>query len=213
MVASKPQIRSLFSTPVCIHFHPLAQEANAELRPLILERAAKPDGQATGQAPGLTDFEQWGGVQGQTLFRMLHDLADNMTAARSGARVALNWQIAAQAEICEKGSYREIAARPGAFWSGIYYVDDGYHKSDDEALGGEYQLADPRGALPAMFAPQYSYRLPGSGPAGFCETIRPQSGMILLYPSWLACGETRFDGPDKRIVVTFDMIPKTEAAG
>lgn len=200
MVASKPQFRSLFVTPVCVHFHPLAQEANTELRPLILER-----GELGGET--LDNFESWSGVQGQTLFRMLRDLADSLTAARSGARVSISWQISAKAEIREKGSYREIAATPGAFWSGIYYVDDGYHKSDDETLGGEYELADPRGVLPVMFAPQYSYRLPGSGAAGFRETIRPQSGMILLYPSWLPCGEKRFDGADKRVVVAFDMIP------
>ena len=200
MVASKPQIRSMFATPVCVHYHPLAQEANAELRPQILEMAAR------GDTP-LTDFESWGGVQGQSLFRMLRDLADSLTSTRSSGRVSLDWRITAAVEIREKGSYREIAAKPGAFWSGIYYVDDGYHKSDDESLGGEYELADPRGVLPAMVAPQYSYRLPGSGMAGFRDTIRPQSGMIILHPSWLPCGEKRFDGADKRIVVEFDMAP------
>ena len=39
MAATKPQIRSMFATPVCLHFLPVAQEANAELRPLILEKA------------------------------------------------------------------------------------------------------------------------------------------------------------------------------
>ena len=39
MAATKPQIRSLFATPIAIHFLPVAQEVNAELRPLILEKA------------------------------------------------------------------------------------------------------------------------------------------------------------------------------
>ncbi len=49
---------------------------------------------------------------------------------------------------------------PGAIWSGVYYVDDGYAKSDDADLGGECELADPRGPLPAMVAPQFAYRIP-----------------------------------------------------
>ena len=209
MVASKPQIRSMFVTPVCVHFHPVAQEANAELRPLILERAEA--GGSTDRDSGwhsAADFESWSGVQGQTLFRMLRDLADSLTVARSGARAPIEWAITAAAAIREKGHYREISARPGTYWSGVYYVDDGYHKSDDESLGGEYELADPRGVLPNMIAPQYGFRMPGNQAAPFRETIRPQTGMIILHPSWLPCGERRFDGPDKRITVEFDLIPR-----
>lgn len=190
----------MFATPVCIHFHPLAQEANLELRPLILDRAAASPRMLAG-------FESWGGVQGQSLFRMLRDLADGMTTTRTGGRVAIEWTITAAAVVREKGSDRPIAAKPGAFWSGVYYVDDGYHKSDDETLGGEYEMTDPRGALASAHASQYGYRLPGPATSGFGEVIRPQSGMIVLHPAWLACGERRFEGADKRIVVEFDMIP------
>lgn len=197
----------MFATPVCVHYHPVAQEANAELRPLIAVQTEN-----KGQQNALRgwrsddDFESWSGVQGQTLFRMLRDLADGMTAARSGGRVALDWRITACAAIREKGQAVEPSARPDAFWTGIYYVDDGYHKSDDETLGGEYELTDPRGALPAMAAPQYGYRLPGTQMAGLREIIRPQTGMIILHPSWLACGEQRFNGDSKRITIEFDMF-------
>lgn len=207
MVASKPQFRSMFATPVCVHYHPVAQEANAELRPLILAQAESGGhmDRSAGWHSG-TDFESWSGVQGQTLFRMLRDLADSLTAARNGGRVTLDWRISANAAIREKGDFVDPGARPGAFWSGVYYVDDGYHKTDDETLGGEYELVDPRGVLPAMTTPQYGYRLPGTLMAGLRETIRPQTGMIILHPSWLACGERRFDGEGKRMAVEFDMM-------
>lgn len=197
----------MFATPVCVHYHPVAQEANAELRPLILAQAE--NSSQTGPGAGwhsAAGFESWSGVQGQTLFRMLRDLADSMTAARSGGRVTLDWRISASAAIREKGDFLDPAAHSGAFWSGIYYVDDGYHKTDDETLGGEYELVDPRDVGPAMTAPQYGYRLPGTLMAGLRETIRPQTGMIILHPSWLACGERRFDGESKRMVVEFDMM-------
>lgn len=210
MAATKPQVRSMFATPVCVHFLPVAQEANAELRPLILEKA-----QANGLAGGANnrgegwrsaaDFESWGGGQAQTLFRVLRDLGDSLTATRAGGRVTLPWQIAATAAIRQKGEYLERTARPGAFWSGVYYVDDGYMKSDDEALGGECELSDPRGILPAMIAPQLGFRVPNGLTAGQLETIRPQSGMIILHPSWQPRGERRFDGAGQRVTVEFDL--------
>jgi len=204
MAVTKPQIRSMFATPVCLHFLPVAQEANADLRPLILERAQA--GGMNGQGwRSAADFESWGGVHAQTLLRVLRDLADSLTATRAGGRLTLDWKIACAAAVRQKGEYQERLARPGAFWSGVYYVDDGYHKSDDEALGGECELADPRGVLPAMLAPNLGFRMPGGLTAGHTEAIRPQSGMIILHPSWQPRGERRHDGPDPRITVEFDL--------
>lgn len=207
MATPKPQIRSLFATPVCVHFLPIAQEVNAELRPLVLQKmqdggAASTRGQGWRSAP---DFQDWGGAHAKTLFRVMRELADSLTATRGGGRVSLDWAIAASASVRQKGDYLEMASRPGAVWSGIYYVDDGYAKSDDESLGGECELADPRGALPAMVAPQLAFRIPGGVSAGQSETIRPATGMILLYPSWQPRGERRFDGTAQRVAIEFDL--------
>lgn len=205
MPTPKPQTRSLFATPVCVHFLPVAAEVNADLRPLILEKAQGASG-ARGQGwRSGSDFESWGGAHLQTLFRVLRDLANSLTATRSGGRLTLDWSVTAWAAMRQKGDTQDMAARPGAFWSGIYYVDDGYQKSDDEALGGECELADPRGALPAMVAPNLAYRVPGGLAAGQSELIRPQSGMILLHPSWQPRGERRYDGAAQRLAIEFDL--------
>ena len=210
MVAQKPTIRSMFATPVCVHYLPVAQEFNAELRPLILDRAKleSANGNHSQGWRSTPDVETWGGSQMQTLFRVARELADSLTATRNGSRVTLDWRIAASAAIRQKGDYVERTARPGWFWSGVYYVDDGYAKSDDAALGGECELFDPRGVLPAMVAPAYAYRIPGGLSAGASELIRPQSGMIVLHPSWLARGERRYGGEAGRVTVEFDvMVP------
>ena len=209
MATPKPQIRSMFATPVCVHFLPIAQEANAELRPLVIEKMngaapADPRGQGWRSAP---DFDTWGGGAAETLFRVVRELADSLTATRAGARISLEWKIAASAVVRQKGEYSELSARPGALWSGIYVIDDGYGKSDDESLGGEYELADPRGALPAMVAPQLAFRIPGGVTAGLVETIRPQLGMILIHPSWQPRGERRFNGENHRVTIEFDLTP------
>lgn len=209
MATQKPQIRSMFPTPVCVHFLPVAQEVNAELRPLVLDRnAANGASDTHGQGwRSAADFASWGGGSAQTLFRVLRELADGVTATRSGARVTLEWKISACAAVRQKSDHAELAARPGAMWSGIYFIDDGYAKSDDETLGGELELADPRGPLPAMIAPHLAFRIPGGATAGYVETIRPQTGMILLHPSWQPRGERRFEGAGPRIAIEFDLLP------
>ena len=212
MVAPKPQIRSMFATPVCVHYLPVAQEFNTELKPVILERARhEPPHNGNNQHQGWrssADFESWGGSSlVQTLFRVLREVADSLTANHNGSRVSLDWKVQAAAAIRNKGEYLERAARPGWYWSGVYYVDDGYNKQDDESLGGEAELSDPRGVLPAMLAPQYGFRVPNGLTAGQIESIRPQSGMIILHPSWLPRGEHRFEGAGTRVTIEFDLVP------
>jgi hypothetical protein len=203
MAATKPQIRSLFATPIALHFLPVAQDVNAAWKPLILEHAQN-GGREQGWRSG-PDFVDWGGEQVQTLFRVARDLADGLTTTRSGGRVNLEWKVSVAATVRQRGEHCEIAARAGSFWSGVYYVDDGYAKSDDAALGGECELADPRGALPDHV--EYGFRIPGGQVAGQTELIRPQTGMIILHPSWLARGERRHEGDDRRITVEFDLTP------
>ena len=209
MATPKPQIRGMFPTPLCVHFLPVAQEVNAELRPLIVEKMAT-NGSTDAHGRGwrsTPDVEAWGGGPVQTLFRMLRELADGMTSTRTGGRVNLEWKITASAVVRQNGEFADLCARPGALWSGVYFVDDGYAKSDDETMGGECELADPRGALAAMVAPQYAFRIPGGVTAGQLESIRPQTGLILLHPSWQQRGERRHDGPSPRVTIEFDLNP------
>lgn len=207
MATQKPQIRSAFATPICVHYLPVATEVNAELRPLVLDKA-----QASGAAPeqawqSQPDFEIWGGGAAQTLFRMLRELADSLTATRTGARVTVDWQIAARAEMHPRGASVEACTRTGAFWAGVYFIDDGYGKSDSDALGGECVLLDPRGAWPANLPSNIAFRIPGGATAGMSEIIRPQSGMILLHPAWVARGERRFEGQTPRLAIEFELRP------
>jgi hypothetical protein len=209
MATPKPQIRSMFPTPVCVHVLPVAQEVNAELRPLILDKMSQ-NGTSDTHGQGwrsAADFESWGGNGAQTLLRVLRELADSITATRGGGRVNLEWKASISAIVRQKGDYAQLAARPGAMWSGIYFIDDGYAKSDDDTLGGECELADPRGALPAMIAPDLSFRIPGGMTAGQVETIRPHTGLILFHPSWQPRGERRFIGTGQRVAVEFDLLP------
>ena len=202
------ETRPLVATGLCsLEDLAVAQDVNPQMRALILEKM-QADGTNGLRGQGwrsARDFEAWGGLHAETLFRVLRELADGLTATRSAGRVTLDWKISACAAVRQKGEYVESAARPGAFWSAVYVVDDGYAKSDDEGLGGELELGDPRGALPAMVAPHLAFRIPGGVNAGQTEIIRPQAGMILLHPSWQPRGERRYEGDAQRVTVEFDL--------
>src|SRR5579871_76146 len=194
MATPKPQIRSLFATPVCQHFLPIALEANAALKPAILERAHM-NGASERSWRSSPDLASWAGAHAETLFRVVRELADSLTATRAGARVSLEWKLDAFAAVRGQGAKEGPARAPNAFWSGVYYVDDGYQNSDDENLGGECEFADPRGPHCARTAPQLAFRVPGGLTVGQSEAIRPKSGMILLHPSWMTRSERAFSGP------------------
>ncbi len=205
MSTPKPQIRSTFATPLCVHYLPVATEVNAQLRPLILETREKRGESDDSGWRSPADFENWGGLGAQTLFRMLRELGDSMTATRAGGRVTLQWASNAWAEVRQKGEALAPAARPSAFWAGVYVVDDGYGKSDDETLGGECEVMDPRGALPGYLPPDLAFRIPGGGTAGMSEVLRPKSGLILMHPGWMVRGERTFGGTGQRITVEFEL--------
>src|SRR5258708_40150702 len=93
MATPKPQIRNLFATPVCIHFLPIANEANAELRPLILEKVNSNGGVVRGQGwRSFPDFECWGGPHPDTLMRVGRELAARVTPPRAGGRSTPHWE-------------------------------------------------------------------------------------------------------------------------
>src|SRR5258708_35250118 len=112
MATPNPQIRNLFATPVCIHFLPIANEANAELRPLILEKVNSNGGVVRGQGwRSSPHFESWGGPHRDTLMRVVRELADSGTATRAGGRITPDWEGNKRAPVRPHGGYQESAPR------------------------------------------------------------------------------------------------------
>ena len=109
MAAIKPQIRSLFATPLCVHFLPVATETNAALRPMLLERTREAVSRGQG-AYAKDDFRHWGNHHAETLLSVVTDLADSLTASRSGGRVKAEWRIVASAAMRIKGEYQQTTS-------------------------------------------------------------------------------------------------------
>ena len=206
MPRMQAEIRSYFATPVVIATLPEAAELNAELRRVILERERQDQGVHHSNLGGWQsswDIESWGGPAAGRLLGAARELATRMTCDRAGQAVRVAWKTNAWANVNRRSHGNEFHTHPGAYWSGTYYVDDG-GIGDDHALGGEFEMQDPRGVAPAMYAPLLGFAVPGGQSAGASELIYPNSGQLVLFPSWLLHAVRPYRGDRERISVAFN---------
>ncbi|MEM9045473.1 MAG: TIGR02466 family protein [Pseudomonadota bacterium] len=203
------QLRPLFPTPVAIFRLPNHEQINSALEKAIFEREAKvPSVHHSNwggwQSP--TDFEIWSGDAGKTVIETAKQLANQLTCDRTGQQVAIRWRMNAWANVNRAGQGNEFHTHPGAYWSATYYVRDGGAAEDPE-LGGEFEIADPRGVGPAMLAPELAFRTNGGLSVGTNEIIRPIPGTLILFPSWLSHGVRPYHGKDVRISIALNLTP------
>ena len=206
MAKIQAEIRSYFATPVAVATDPDADALNRELKALILAREGRTEGVQHSNLGGWQsswDFEDWGGQPSRRLLDAARELATRLTSDRAGKAVKIAWQTNAWANINRKGHGNEFHTHPGAYWSGVYYVDDG-GIGDDPALGGELEMQDPRGIAPAMYAPLLAFAVPGGQSVGASELVAPKSGQFVLFPSWLQHAVRPYLGTRERISIAFN---------
>tara|TARA_R110000868_G_scaffold7354_10_gene40047 strand:- start:10267 stop:10938 length:672 start_codon:yes stop_codon:yes gene_type:complete len=202
-------IRGLFPTPVVECMMPDAPALNAELKQVILAREKADKGTQHSNLGGWQsdwEFESWGGPAVTTLLDASRTMASQLTCDRMGRPVPLTWLTNCWANVNRDGHGNEFHTHPGAYWSASYYVDDG-GIGDDPALGGEFEIQDPRGVAPAMLAPSLAVAMPGGQSIGASETVRPRAGLLLIFPSWLSHGVRPYHGDGVRISVAINLTP------
>lgn len=205
--SSEFEARSYFPTPVAVLDLPESDRLNGVLGPMILDREkSQPsvDHSNLGGWQSTDDFQDWGGDAGAELLGHATALASHLTADRDGKPVEIKWRVNSWANINRQGHGNEFHTHPGCFWSGCYYVDDGGADAD-RSLGGEFEIKDPRGVAPAMYAPNLCYSLPGCQSLGASELIFPRAGAMLLFPSWLSHAVRPYLGGGNRISVAFNL--------
>jgi uncharacterized protein (TIGR02466 family) len=120
------------------------------------------------------------------------------------------WQVVETwSNVQRKGGTNAVHPHPGTFWSGVYYVDVG-DITKAGTVGGELQLYDPRGCLPAMLAPFLRYAVPELYDAGKSISLTPEAGTCVLFPGWLAHSVAQYRGERPRISVAFNLDPIIE---
>ena len=205
-MSTGPQVASLFATPVVTLDVADAVAMNAELSATIGQREkTNPGTQHSNLGGWQSDWEmdRWGGAAAIKLLAIGRNTANRVTTDRHGNAVTINWRANMWANVNRSGHGNEFHSHPGSFWSGVYYVDDGGIDADP-TLGGELEFMDPRGPGPAMYAPQLAFGSAGLS-VGANETIRPRSGRLVMFPSWVLHQVRPYSGNAMRISIAFNL--------
>lgn len=206
-----PQPAGLFETIVLIDRMPNAAEINRQLREVILaRREADPGGVEISNVGGWhsdTNMLRWGGEAAQRLLERIIAAADQYSVdikAEPG-KPRHRWFPEMWANVSGPGASNQFHRHPGAYWSAVYYVEDGYGGSPDRALGGELVLEDPRMPMVRMTAPDLRIRRPGGKPDHHETWMRPESGRIVMFPAWLSHSVRVYKGSGLRISIAVNL--------
>ena len=199
-------VKGLFATPVAAIEVPRAAEINAALGPVILKRRdTEPSVQASNAGGWHSDraILEWGAPWAGQIVEIARGVAGQLTADRQGRTVQPDWKVTAWANVNTAGHANVAHYHAGAFWSGTYYVEDGGCASD-HTLGGEFEMLDPRGPGPGMYAPHLKFVGQDGASVGGAEIIRPKPGLLVLFPSWLMHQVRPYRGSGTRISIAFN---------
>jgi uncharacterized protein (TIGR02466 family) len=205
-------VASMFETPLLVDTPPDSAGLNAALAALIRERREQdPAGITRSNRQGWhsdVNIFQWGGQAIRTLGEHIHALASaNSIDLRQSADTRFRWNSHGWANILTRGGSNQFHIHPGAFWSAVYFVDDGYGGANDPTLGGELEIEDPRMNLVLMEEPDLRFRARPDWPVPQHEMfIRPATGMLLMFPGWLRHGVRTYLGNGERMSIAINLI-------
>ncbi|WP_243459098.1 putative 2OG-Fe(II) oxygenase [Pseudomonas fluorescens] len=131
------KIRRLFTTPLDRLQYPDAERLNTDLKTIITTRMAQDRCGAQRSNDGgwqSAIFHDWGEEASDALVKFAKAFAVQMTAVHSEqyglAESSFEWKLNAWANVNTAGHSNALHGHPGAFWSGVYWVDAGGREDD-----------------------------------------------------------------------------------
>ncbi len=197
----------LFATPVLKVRPPDAAELNPPLIAAIhAERRRNPGVQRSNiggwhSAIGMTS---WAGPPSHRLAEFaVQSVGPHMIDVAGAGKRDFRWSVDMWANINRPGDANQLHCHTGSFWSGVYYPDPG--GADEEDGGGELVLEDPRYPGAFMAIPDLLFRTAEGAPMATQVTIRPEAGLLVLFPSWLRHSVRPHRGTRERISIAVNL--------
>ena len=191
----------LFTSPFMSYQWPDCDALNRELREKILahERANPGRGQSKSNIGGWhseTGQLQFCAAAGSTLLQRALALTNEATQRTLAGREVppFGWTIEAWANVNRAGDFNRMHLHGMSSWSGTYYVDDGDPPREAE-FGTALEITDPNAQRASSFFPQIL-------PQGIF--IRPQPGLMILFPSYVPHMVMPHRGKRPRISIAFN---------
>lgn len=202
-----PELELLWATPIIKRRLNAPPEFNADLSETLLTLRAQ-DNRPRGRS-------NYGGWQSeQTLFelddpnlRALHEACAQSVAdlivqcGRARPDQDIGVRLYAWANVLDRGGYNVYHTHPNNDLSGVYYVDAG-EADPANAKSGVVCFYDPRSAAGMMATPFMGFNED-------CE-FSPESGMLILFPSYLGHSVHAYTGARPRIAVGFNAVVEAE---
>jgi uncharacterized protein (TIGR02466 family) len=196
-MARNGQVENIFPTPIFWHVLKGCNALNRELSDLILakERATHSAEKSNmGGWQSAPDFFKWGGSAVAALERYVRCALDVATVRVTAPKFLRGqFDLYGWGAVNRRGHYNTVHLHPMGTWSGVYYVDPGDEPAD--APGAFLEFAHPIAASTMTF-------FPGVLPSA--RLVRPEAGMIILFPSYLLHSVRMYQGERPRICVPFN---------
>jgi Flp pilus assembly protein TadD len=162
--------------------HPLGQSlrhGSQTSRSLLAEREPAIEALLAAFAPAIEDYRRAiGTAPGHPL-----------SARNQGeARFAGCWSVQLQRE-----GFHVNHLHPAGWISSAYYVSVPTEVQNEEQRSGWIKFGEPR------------FAVPGATPERF---VQPKAGRLVLFPSYMWHGTNPIHGPEPRLTVAFDVVPK-----
>lgn len=188
-----------FTTPVAKMRVQEAASINPALRQAILDKETAEAGQGPVNPAGWHSQDEllsWPGEEVAALKEAFQEAVNSMVAFTSQSkRFTGTLTLRAWANVCRRGNYRRPHSNPSFHWSGLYFVEAGA-SNPDNPHGGRLEFLDPRGSVDML-------RMPGE-PFGRPLSIVPETGQIVIFPSWLSYWANPYDAGGERIAICFN---------
>ena len=108
------------------------------------------------------------------------------------------------ANINPPGAANQLHCHPGAMWSAVYYLDPG--GSENPSGGGELILEDPRFPSAYMNVPNLVLKMPDGQPIQSQFAIRPEPGLLVMFPGWLRHSVKQHRGTRPRVSIALNLM-------
>ena len=196
-MAARAQLEYIFPTPIFRYVRRDADAMNDQLRGIILERERSTPSVAKSNQGGWQsrpDFFQWDPPAIAALARLVTSAVDVATESlRVPSTRQMDFRLYGWAAVNRKGHYNTAHLHPHSTWSGTYYVDAG-----DEGPGTSGAMLE---FMHPVTAAAMSF-FPGVLPSA--RLVRPETGMLILFPSYLQHSVRMYGGERPRICVAFN---------
>jgi len=201
-VAVAPDITLTFGVPVMIQKVADAEPTTQALRRTILAREQASPGTNKSNADGWHSEEtllSWPEPEIATLKRWIDDAVRRMCGLPTRNRpnaVRLEYRATAWANVNRHGQYNTIHVHPGSHWAVVYYIAVGDEEPGHQ-FNGLLELRDPRPGATHGRLPGFMF--------GRALTVRPQPGLLVVFPAWIEHGVHPFYGTGERISIAVNI--------